>query len=68
MEVLDSLGANQTGMYSLTNVRIINGWVKLRVSAGSDNTDYVVRMIIQDTNTQKFILSNLLQVRKLLPT
>jgi hypothetical protein len=24
MEVLDSLGANQTGMYSLTNVRIIN--------------------------------------------
>jgi hypothetical protein len=55
-------------MYSLTNVRIINGWVKLRVSAGSDNTDYVVRMIIQDTNTQKFILSNLLQVRKLLPT
>ncbi len=68
MQVLDSSGANQTGMYSLTNVRIINGWVKLRVSAGSDNADYVIRLILQDTNTQTFVLSNLLQVRKLLPS
>ena len=68
MEVLNSAGADQASMYVLTDTRIINGWVKVRVQAGSDNTDYVVRLIIQDTNLQKFVLSNLLQVRKILPS
>ena len=68
VEVLNSAGADQASMYVLTDTRIINGWVKVRVQAGSDNTDYVVRLIIQDTDLQKFVLSNLLQVRKILPS
>ena len=68
MEVLNSSGVNQTAMYGLTNIRIINNWVKVRVQAGAADTDYVVRLIVNDTNNQKFILSSLLQVRKLLPS
>ena len=68
MEVLNSSGVNQTAMYGLTTIRIINNWVKVRVQAGAADTDYVVRLIVNDTNNQKFILSSLLQVRKLLPS
>lgn len=68
MEVLNSAGADQPSMYPLGEIRIINGWVKLRVQSGTVDTDYVVRLIIQDTNSQKFVLSSLLQVRKLLPS
>lgn len=68
MEVLNSAGADQPSMFVLNNIRIINGWVKLRVQSGTVDTDYVVRLIIQDTNLQKFVLSSLLQVRKLLPS
>ena len=68
MEILNSSGVDQTAMYGVSTIRIINNWVKVRVQAGATDTDYVVRLIINDTNNQKFILSSLLQVRKLLPS
>ena len=66
-EVLDSAGSSQP-MVTLGETRAINGWVKCRISGGSVNTDYVVRCIVQNTDLEKFIMSCLLQVRKLLPT
>ena len=66
--VLNSSGVDQTAMYALEETRVINGWIKIRVQAGSDNTDYVVNAIIFTSNNEKFILSCLLQVRQLLPS
>lgn len=68
VNVLDSLDANQTAMYALGETRIISGWVRARIQAGSDNTDYVVRIKVFTSDNEVFILSCLLQVRKLLPT
>ena len=67
MEILNSSGVDQVSMYGVSTIRIINNWIKVRVQSGASDTDYVVRLIINDTNNQKFILSSLLQIRKLLP-
>lgn len=66
-EVLNSAGVSQP-MVSLGETRAINGWVKCRITGGAANTDYVVRCIVQNTDLEKFVMSSLLQVRKLLPT
>ena len=66
-EVLNSAGASQP-MVSLSETRSINGWVRARITGGTADTDFVIRCIIQNTDLEKFILTCLLQVRKLLPT
>ena len=68
VNVLDSSAANQTAMYALGESRIISGWVRARIQAGSDNTDYVIRLKVFTSDNEVFILSCLLQVRKLLPS
>jgi len=68
IEVLNSGGTDQTAMYALNESRAINNWVRTRIQAGSDDTDYVVRLIIKSTDSEIFVLSTLLQVRKLLPS
>lgn len=68
VEILDSSGTHQTAMNNLTKLRMVNGWVAVSVSAGSNNTDYVVRLKARDTLLNTFILTCLLQVRKLLPS
>lgn len=68
VEVLDSTPTNQTAMFTLGDTRVINGWIRYRIKAGSDNTDYVIRSIVVTTDSEKLIQSALLQVRKLLPS
>ena len=68
VNVLDSSDANQTAMYALSETRIIAGWVRARVQAGTADTDYVVRLKVFTSDNEVFILSCLLQVRKLLPS
>lgn len=68
VNVLDSSDANQTAMYALSETRIIAGWVRARVQAGTADTDYVVRLKVFTSDSEVFILSCLLQVRKLLPS
>jgi hypothetical protein len=68
VEILNSSGTHQSAMNSLNELRIVNGWAAVRVTAGSNNTDYVVRLVVVDTLGQKFIQTSLLQVRKLLPS
>ena len=68
VNVLDSSDANQTAMYALSETRIIAGWVRARVQAGTADTDYVVRLEVFTSDSEVFILSCLLQVRKLLPS
>ena len=67
-EVLDNSGVNQAGMYALRETRIINGWIKLRIQSGVDANDYVIRALIHTTDLELYILTCLLQVRKLLPS
>jgi hypothetical protein len=67
-EVLDSSGVAQPSMISLGETRSINGWVKCRIIQGTVDTDYVVRCLVQNTDLELFVMSCLLQVRKLLPT
>ena len=55
-------------MISLGETRSINGWVKCRIIQGTVDTDYVVRCLVQNTDLELFVMSCLLQVRKLLPT
>jgi len=66
-EVLDSSSVSQS-MILLNDTRAINGWVKCRLIDGTTNTDYVLRAIIKNTDLETFILSCLIQVRKLLPS
>ncbi len=68
VEVLNSSGVNQTAMYALEETRLIAGWVRVRVQAGSNNTDYVVRAMIYSSDAEVFIIPCLLQVRQLLPS
>ena len=67
-EVLNNSGVNQAGMYALSETRIIAGWIKLRIQQGVDNNDYVIRAKIHTSDLELYILTCLLQVRKLLPT
>ena len=55
-------------MYALEESRVINGWIRTRIQAGSTDTDYVIRLIIKSTDSEIFVLSTLLQVKKLLPS
>lgn len=68
IEVLNSGGVDQTAMYALEESRVINGWIRTRIQAGSTDTDYVIRLIIKSTDSEIFVLSSLLQVKKLLPS
>lgn len=68
INVLDSSSVNQTTMYALSETRIISGWVRTRIQAGTADTDYVVRLEVFTSDSEVFILSCLLQVRKLLPS
>ena len=68
IEVLDSAGANQTSLFALEESRVINGWIRTRIQSGTVDTDYVVRLIIKSTDSEIFVLSTLLKVKKLLPT
>lgn len=68
VEVLDSSGVNQTSLFDSTDTRYINGWVRIRIKAGTTDTDYVVRLIIQTSDDEVYIQPALLQVRKILPS
>ena len=68
IEALDSSGVNQTSLFALEETRVINNWIRIRVKSGSSDTDYVIRLIMTNTDLEVFILTTLLQVRKLLPS
>ena len=68
VEVINSSSVNQPSMYALEETKLINGFIKIRVKSGTTDTDYVVRCIIVCTDSEKYIQSSLLQVKKLLPT
>ena len=68
VQVLNSSGVNQASMYALGETRIIAGWIRVRVQAGANNTDYVVRAMIYSSDAEVFIIPCLLQVRQLLPS
>ena len=68
VQVLNSAGANQPSMYALSETRIVAGWIRVRIQQGTNNTDYVVRALITNSDLETYIIPCLLQVRTLLPT
>ncbi len=65
LQVKNSSKVNQTAMYALEETRLINGWCRVRIKAGSDNTDYTVRLGMTTTDSEAIVFSCLLQVREL---
>jgi len=64
---LDSSGTNDTARYDETNIRFINGYVRIRAKGGSDDTDYALVCRITTTNFQQIDIRCLIQVRDQLP-
>ena len=65
IEVKNSSKVNQVSMYALEELRVINGWCRLRIKAGADATDYSVRLGMVTTDAEVIVMSCLLQVREL---
>lgn len=65
---LDSSGTNDTGRYDETNIRFIDGFVRIRAKGGSDDTDYALVCRITSTNFQQIDIRCLIQVRDQLPS
>ena len=65
MEVLNSSKADQPAMYALEELRMINGWTRVRIKAGTDNQDYVIRLLMNTTDAEIITFTALLQVREL---
>ena len=67
VESLDSEGADSTDRYDYVLTRYIQGWVRVRAKAGSDDTDYALRCLVRSDSGTLHVLSCLIKVRKLLP-
>lgn len=65
VEVKTSAKVNQPTMYATEEIRLINGWCRARIKAGSDSTDYSVRLGVVTTDAEVIVMSCLLQVREL---
>ena len=65
IEVKNSSKVNQVSMYALEELRVINGWCRLRIKAGTDNNDFTVRLGMVTTDAEVIVMSCLLQVREL---
>ena len=52
-------------MYALEELRVINGWCRLRIKAGLDGNDFTVRLGLVTTDAEVIVMSCLLQVREL---
>lgn len=65
MEVLNSSKADQPAMYALEELRMINGWARVRIKAGTDNQDFVIRLLMNTTDAEIITFTALLQVREL---
>ena len=67
VESLTSGGVDSAVRYVENQTRFVDGWVRVRVQAGDDNTSYSVRAKVHSVNANVYILSCLLKIQKLLP-
>tara|TARA_R100000152_G_C6771101_1_gene197519 strand:- start:1085 stop:1846 length:762 start_codon:yes stop_codon:yes gene_type:complete len=67
VQSLDSSGSNNASRYELDACRFIGGYIKVRVKAGSDGTDYALSVTITTSTGQSLDLRCLIQVRDQLP-
>lgn len=65
---LDSSGTNSTGRYDESKTRFIDGFVRVRAIAGSDNVNYALVCRIVTTRLQQIDIRCLIQVRDQLPS
>ena len=65
IEVKNNTKVNQVSMYALEELRVINGWCRLRIKAGLDGNDFTVRLGLVTTDAEVIVMSCLLQVREL---
>ena len=65
---LDSSGTNATERFSLTDTRFLQGYVRVRSKAGSNNTNYSLALIINTTESQIYDIRCLIKVKDLLPS
>lgn len=65
VDVKNSSKASQASMFALEETRLINGWCRVRVKAGTDNQDFTVRLGMLTTDAEGITFSCLLQIREL---
>ena len=65
---LDSSGSDNVERYALTETRFLQGYVKVRTKAGSNNTNYSLALIVNTTQSQIYDIRCLIKVKDLLPS
>lgn len=65
---LDSSGTNDDARYDLEETRFLNGFIKARSIAGSDDTNYALSIQIITTTKQIYDIRCLIKVKDLLPS
>ena len=65
---LDSSGTNAIERFSLTDTRFLQGYVRVRTKAGSNNTNYSLALIVNTTQSQIYDIRCLIKVKDLLPS
>jgi hypothetical protein len=68
IQSFDSSGSNDDARFDESKTRFIEGFVKVRARAGSNNTDYALVCRITTTETQQIDIRCLIQTRDQLPS
>jgi len=68
VQSFDASGSNDDSRFDESKTRFIDGFVKIRARAGSNNTDYALVCRITTTETQQIDIRCLIQTRDQLPS
>lgn len=68
VESLDSSGTNAVERYSLQETRFLQGYIRVRTKAGSNNTNYSLALKVNTTTLQIYDIRCLIKVKDLLPS
>ncbi len=68
IQSFDNTGSNDDARFDESKTRFIEGFVKVRARAGSNNTDYALVCRITTTETQQIDIRCLIQTRDQLPS
>jgi len=65
---LDSSGTNAVERYDIRETRFMNGYIRVRSKAGSDDTNYALALKVHTTTLQLYDIRCLIKVKDLLPS
>ena len=67
-DVLDSSAASVASMVDTTTVRVLHpGWVRVKILAGADDTNYVIQLKVSTTEARILLFYATVKVRTIIP-